>query len=191
LRNGDALSADSIGCGATFLPLARHQDVFLAVGDRQEAVRVEDPDVAGVEPALAVDHLGRGVGIVPVSLHHDGAPDQDLAVGRDLDLDARKGLPDRAELRALRRVAGDARRGLGHAVALKDRDADGVEEAHRVVGKGRAARHEEAELAPEPLAQLGIHELLEDRPLEGEDRADRAARRACGRRLPCPLRARS
>ncbi len=44
------------------------QDVFLAVGDAQVAV-LERADVAGVQPAVLVDHVGGVVGIVVVTQH--------------------------------------------------------------------------------------------------------------------------
>jgi hypothetical protein len=40
---------------------------------------VHDPDVAGVQPALGVDGLGRGLGVLPVARHDGVAPHHDLA----------------------------------------------------------------------------------------------------------------
>ena len=53
--------------------------VLLAVGDEEEAVLVEVADVAGVQPAVGVDGLGGGLGLVPVAGHEDRAGDADLA----------------------------------------------------------------------------------------------------------------
>ena len=71
-------------------------DVLLAIGDADEAV-LDDADVAGLEPALGVDRVARRVGLVVVALHDVRAARQDLAVLRDLHLDAVDRLSDRAD----------------------------------------------------------------------------------------------
>ena len=52
---------------------AADDHVLLAVGDEEEALVVEVADVAGVEPAVGVDRLGGGLGLVPVAGHEDRA----------------------------------------------------------------------------------------------------------------------
>ena len=122
-------SAISIGAGATFLPLAEHDDVLQPIGDEDAADLVKLADVAGVEPAIGVDDLRRLLGLVEVPLHDLWPAGQDLA-GGGVDLDLRLGhrLADRAELEVLGSVDGEQRRRLGQAVALQDEHAHGVEE---------------------------------------------------------------
>src|SRR4051812_32008426 len=84
---------------------AAEDHVFCAVDDRDVAVLVDDPDVAGVEPAVAKG-LGCCFGAFVVALHHVWAANDDLAsvTARDvvvilidaLDLDAKDRLADGA-----------------------------------------------------------------------------------------------
>ena len=101
----------------------------------------------GVEPPLAVDRLGRGLGLVEVALHDVRAAGQDLAVVGDPHLDAPQRPADRAEPPAARPVDADDRRGLRQPVALVDLDAGADEELGEVARERRAARDREAEAA--------------------------------------------
>jgi hypothetical protein len=56
------------------------------------------PGVAGMEPALGVDHLGRRIGPLVVFLEQQLATHQHLAVVGDLDLDPGAGLPTLSNL---------------------------------------------------------------------------------------------
>ena len=71
--------------------------VLLAVGDLQEAVRVDLADVAGPEPAVVGERGGRRLGILVVAAEDRVAPDEDLAVVVEPDLAALDGAADRAE----------------------------------------------------------------------------------------------
>ena len=79
------------------LAVREDQQFLLAAGDRQESVRVERAEVAGVEPAVA-NRFGRRLGLLPVTLHDVRAAREDLAVGRDLHLDAGQRRADRVRL---------------------------------------------------------------------------------------------
>ena len=81
-KNRLSRSRPSIGCGATYFPPGRLDQVLLPVGDAQAAVGVDLADVAGVEPAVAIDRLGGRLGLVVVPLHHVRSARQDLAVRR-------------------------------------------------------------------------------------------------------------
>ncbi|BFO22469.1 hypothetical protein SHKM778_88570 [Streptomyces sp. KM77-8] len=62
-------------------------DEFLhAVDDEEPAVLVNVADVAGVQPAVLVDHGGGGVGAAEVALHHLRAADEDLAGRADAEV---------------------------------------------------------------------------------------------------------
>src|SRR4029077_19155422 len=73
------------------LPDRRLEERLLAVGDVQEAFRVDLADVAGGDPAV-LQGLGSGLGVLVVTQHVARALDQDLAVVRDLQLDSRERL---------------------------------------------------------------------------------------------------
>jgi hypothetical protein len=118
---------------------AAHQDhVLLAVDDLEVAALVDHADVAGAEEAVGGHHLGGLVGALPVAGHHLRAADGDLArraqghlvavVVEQAMLGAGHGQADVAAVgRAVHRVAGGRRAGLGQAVALADRAAGLVE----------------------------------------------------------------
>src|ERR1700752_1030209 len=57
----------------------RANDHFLGAADDMENIAVESREVAGVEPALAVDHLGRQIRCAIVAAHHVAATDVKLA----------------------------------------------------------------------------------------------------------------
>ena len=132
--------------GGAHVLAAPDDDVLQPVGDGQVAVGVDDADVAGVEPAVLVDRLGRerGVGVAGEAV---GATGEDLA--RLADADVVAVLVDRADLDPLERPAvgvdpllpgrlvlgtGD-RRVLGAAVGAHERDPELVGPlGHRVRG---------------------------------------------------------
>ncbi len=65
--------------GRDVLAAGRDDDVLHPVGDVEVAVVVDEADVAGVQPAVGVDRLGRLLGLVQVA-HEDVRPaHQDLA----------------------------------------------------------------------------------------------------------------
>ena len=68
--------------GAIIGPAQDAAHVLGAVDDLQVAVRIEEAGVAGVVPAVRREHLGRGLGVLVVTLEQAGALHQDLAVVR-------------------------------------------------------------------------------------------------------------
>ncbi len=123
------------------------------------------PDVAGVEPAVLVDGLGGGLGLVVVALHDVGAAGEDLAVLGDLDLDALERPAHAARPEGLGAVDGDDGAGLGEAVALEDQQAHGPEELGDLAGEGRPPGDEQAQPAARALADLREDELVGQRVL--------------------------
>ena len=109
-------------------------EVLGPVDQEQEALVVDQRDVAGVEPAVVVDAAAGGLGVVPVALEHVGALDPDLAGVADqhvlavdvdqADLDAVDRRADRARPPRQADRGGDDGRGLGEAVALADLEAE-------------------------------------------------------------------
>src|SRR6185436_5151098 len=154
------------GLGSDLLSARGDDEVLLAVGDDQEAVLVDDPYVAGVEPALGIDGLRRVLRLVEVALHDVRAAGQDLPVRGDPHLDAVERLAHRARLQVVGAVAGDHRAGLGEAVALEDDQAGGPEELRDLPGQGGAAGDEQPEPPAGARLDLGEHELLGQRALE-------------------------
>ena len=82
-------------------------EVLLAVRDLEEAVRVELADVTGADPPV-VQHLRGRDRVVVIAEHVAGAVDQDLAVLRQLQLDARERLADGEEAVLRERVRANA-----------------------------------------------------------------------------------
>ena len=83
--------------GAMFLP----DEVMIISFLRSTTLRKPSSsmlaDVAGVHPALVVDQLRAGLGVLVVAAGVDRAAGQDLAVVGDRDLDAGLGAADGAE----------------------------------------------------------------------------------------------
>ena len=59
-------------------PVAENDDFFLPASNKQVVIGIEVAQVPGVEPTIP-DGCRRGVGTIPVTLHHDGAANRDLA----------------------------------------------------------------------------------------------------------------
>jgi hypothetical protein len=72
--------------------------LLLAIDNLEIAVVVGDRDVARVQPSVRVDRLGRTLRIVAIALGDVRPANQDLAVRRELYLDARDRDSDRSEL---------------------------------------------------------------------------------------------
>src|SRR6266540_2391081 len=156
----------------------------LPIGDREEAVRVDLADVAGVEPAFRVDRLRRRLRLAEVALHHVRAAGQDLAVIRDSDLDVGKGAADGPQPPGIRAVDGDHRRSLGQAVSLVDRHARAEEELGEVARERGAPRDGKAEARPERVTDLRQHELVGEPRPAGERRRRWNAPLLVGNSLP-------
>ena len=77
--------------------------------------------------------------LVAVAGHHHVAAHEQLAVVRQLDLDARARRPDGADLHRAGRVDRAEAAGLRHPPQLRQRDADGVEEDEHVARRRRRA----------------------------------------------------
>jgi hypothetical protein len=124
--------------------------VLLAVGDLDVALLVHETHVAGAEPAIRREHLGRLVGAVPVALGHLRAANADLADlaqrhfgagfveqghvgGRNRQADVAAPVLD------VERVRYGDRSGLREAVTLDDRHS-----GHRLPFFGHRALHRHA-----------------------------------------------
>src|SRR5437899_2696658 len=83
--------------------------------------------------------ISPSIGALVVALEDVRAFDEDLAVVGDLQLDAGKGASDGAEAVVLERGDRRGRGRLGHAVALEDGDAAGVEELQDLTRDRRCA----------------------------------------------------
>jgi hypothetical protein len=153
------------------------------VDDREVAVLVEATDVAGVEPAVLVDRVGRGLGVAQVALHDLGPTDEQLAlpalgdVGAlgidDAALRRRDGDPHRAGADVVRLADVGDRRQLGHAVALEHRAPD---PAGRLFGQVAAerggARHDPPQAGEVVLLDERVLGQAEDHRRHGEEPAD-------------------
>ena len=93
VHHDDHLADDRVGADRVFergrgdvLAAGRHDDLLLATGDFEEALLVEGADVAGLEP-VAVECLGRRLGVAPVLLEDVDAAHLDLVVFAETDAD--------------------------------------------------------------------------------------------------------
>src|SRR5882724_13361725 len=111
---------------------ARSDDHFLGAADDIEAITVEASEIAGVEPALAIDRLRRQIRGAVVAAHHVAAANMKLAdftfrhryaVERpDAGLDARQQRPDcLIGARRIEAHSGYSRRTFRDAVAVRKR----------------------------------------------------------------------
>ena len=137
--------------GSNVVALVVDEDILLAIGDHQMAILVEMADVASVEPAVLQRFVALGV-VHPVTVHHQFAAHEDLAIAGDLHLDLVERRADRVHLQlGARAVAADDRAGFGLAIALQDRDADGGEkDADFRIQRGTAGHHR-----PQPATEFG------------------------------------
>ncbi|GBD42535.1 hypothetical protein HRbin39_01929 [bacterium HR39] len=166
-------------------------DVLLAVGDAQISVRIQHAHITRVQPA-ALQRLGGGDRIPEIALHDVGAAHEDLAVPGDPHLHPLERRPHRLDAAGTGRIAGDHRRGLGHAVALQHRQAQGHEEHAHLVGERCAARDHGLEPPAEALGHPAAHQPVEQPVLDALDRRERPLLVASAAQLhrpeeqPCP-----
>ena len=100
-------------CGAMYFPPLVLIRFFLAIGDNQKPVRIDEPDVPGSKPTVRSERLliiGR---TVVIALHHRIAFDKYFAVRFDTEADPVNHRADGADSIALLRVARNRWRGLG------------------------------------------------------------------------------
>jgi hypothetical protein len=125
-------------------------DLLLAPGEPVVAALVHRDEVAGAEPALRV-HALVPVGRAVVAAHDVRPAQRQLAVGGDLELDARQRLADGALDVVAGRGHGHPAGGLGHAVARAQLDPGALEGAEDA--RVEEARRRQAEAQP-PAGQL-------------------------------------
>ena len=117
-----------------------------------------------------VEHFPREIFSVVVAFHDAVAAHDDFAclavfvvfAWNDLDLVAVKDAANGTELDVAVLVDGDDRGRFSHAVALKDRDAVGVEEVHDFDGEGRAAADAKAEFTAQRAVDFGPNRAVEE-----------------------------
>src|SRR5439155_26527230 len=119
-----------------------------------EAILVELPEVAGVEPAVGVERRACRRFVLPVALEDVRSVRDDLAVLGDLHLDAGKRDADRSETVPVQSVEREGRGALGEPVALEDLDAELAPGLAERGVEGGAARDDVAELASELRVDL-------------------------------------
>src|SRR3954469_24295043 len=95
-------------------------------------VRVDVARIAGVEPSLGILRFHGRLGILVVLLEETGRADKELALRRELQLDARDGRPDGIRLDVVIRLDADEDAGFGRAVELLKIDAERAVEDKQV-----------------------------------------------------------
>src|SRR5690606_33778503 len=133
-------------------------EFLLPVGDGDEPVVVYRTDVARGEPAVGVGgRFDRSV-LLQVAEEHDGAPDQQLTVVGDFDLDIGDRATHRPGFEGVGAVARDGTRGLRQAPHLMDLDPETRDEVqHLERERGRAAGGEDQSVQAQHLPDGGEH----------------------------------
>ena len=136
------------------LAIGGHHDVLGPADEAQPALVVELAHVAGVQPALGIDDLCRGVVVAKVAGHDVGTPGKDLPDAvvvwvEDLDLHTGNGLAHCAGLSAawLGHRHGEHGARLGEAVAFRQVQPEAGEQLLGVLGKGSASADEDPDVA--------------------------------------------
>ena len=174
--------------GRVHVLAAADDHVLLAVHEREESLVVETPEIAGLEPAVRGERVGRRVGPPPVTREDVRAVELDLAdligPGRpavlvdDAHLDMQERLARGGELAppVVDRHERAARRRLGEAISLQEAEAarrDRLHHCHRMrraAGDAVGDRREVRAVEVRPLEQL------EPDRRHAEDHADAEAR---------------
>jgi hypothetical protein len=143
--------------------VGEHDHVARPAAEDEASGGVEMPGVARVVPALGVEHRGGRLGVVPVALEQRRSPEQDLALGRDPELERRHRPAHRAEAAVVGRVRG-SEGGLGRPVALEHGDAERLPGELQRRRQVRADAHEQAEVRTEAL----LVEVAEQAPPQPE-----------------------
>src|SRR5438128_11281566 len=100
----------------------RFDQIFLTVGDGEEAVRVQVANITGFKP-IACERIGCFVGAVPVALENGGSPDQNFTVFGNAHFNVGERLSDSADLVRRRGVYSDDRRRFRPPVSLMEANA--------------------------------------------------------------------
>ena len=125
-----------------------------------------------MEEAVCVDHFRGGLRHAEVSAHDVASALQDLSVGGDLHLDARKRPAHRAELVLAGEVHARHRDGLGEPVPLEHVEPDQVEEVGNLARERRSTGNEGVDPPPEAFEEL-LADLREDELLRERERKRR------------------
>src|SRR5262249_48822132 len=90
--------------GRDVLPAGSNDDLFFSIDDPKEALGIDLGDVTEMRPSLRIECFSGQLRFLVVSRGNVAAADEQLAVGRQADLDTRHGRPDGADLRRSRAV---------------------------------------------------------------------------------------
>src|SRR5579862_6872188 len=129
---------------------ASYDDILLASLEVEVAFGVELADVAGVKPALLVEHRLQLLSL-PIAGGYIGAAHQDFAARVKLHLAAFEHLADRAAAGAEGMVQRNQRGRLGGTVGLNQKEAEATPECCRLRVERRATGDEGPELPAEAV----------------------------------------
>ena len=138
--------------GINILSIGEHDHFLAPPGDKEIAAGIEVAQIAGVEPAVA-QHLSRGLGTIPISLHYDRAADRNLtgrwraffhrlADRRSCASTPGKGLPTEPNTMSSGRIEKGAAGRFGEAVGVENVDSERVKVAGDRGIEARAAGHQ-------------------------------------------------
>ena len=129
-------------------PGGGHDDVALAAGEHQLAFRIAGRKIASAQPTLVCSAC-LGLSSAPFGFGDGATAYQDLAVLSDLHLAPGERLANAAPRSVEGMIQGDERGGLGHAIALNEREAEAGPELLQIFRQGSAAADEGPELPAE------------------------------------------
>src|SRR5687768_10757472 len=145
------------------------------------AVLVYESDIASVIKTFAVDDLCRFFRLVVIAEHHIFSADQYFVLFTYLHFDTVKRFTNGADLVIVGTVSADDA-GLGHSVALQDRNSRSPERIRQFLGKRRAARNKEPQFTAYPRAPFRINQPARERVFCRQGRGYRFALVLC-----CPV----
>ena len=125
--------------GANSAPPCEPSDIPGAVEDLELPVGVEEPGIAGMDPAVRALRGGGRLGVLVIALERARALEQHLAVLGDADFDAVDRRADGVGLHRAILLDAQEHRALGHAVELLQIDPERAVEGEEV-GSDRLAR---------------------------------------------------
>ncbi len=145
-------------------PRGGFQQILHAIGNEQIIVFVHVADVAGMKPAVFVNHFARGFRPFVVPLHDHRATHQNFPVVRGFHFAIRNRQSGTAHAIAWK-IAGNDGRSFRQSVTLVNRDADAPEKFRQRFRKRSAAGRNNPQPSAGAFANFCVHQFVGQRPL--------------------------
>ena len=146
--------------GGDVLAAGGDNNVLDAAGDDDAALVINLGQIAGPEPAVGGERLGRFLGQIMVAAEHVRALDLQLALIGNTNRGAGSGLAHRADHIVGHACGGERGGGFGHAVALDHRQSDAVVEMRQIKRQRRSAASHVLDLRAQSATNRAVDERL-------------------------------